>query len=185
MELRSIVALAQHHGLPTRLLDWSYDPRIAALFAARDALKDRTKNLAVWALNRDAVRMRSMVERMGDEARANAEDKVPRLRLSLVTAPSASNLHLRAQHGLFTLLEPPPGINLGPRTAELRAPLDQALVADSEDELPERTLRKFTLPTTECPTLIRRLAMEAVTAATIWPTYDGVVTRLRETAGLL
>jgi hypothetical protein len=59
------------------------------------------------------------------------------------------------------------------------------LEADSGDELPVRQLRKFTLPTAEAQALMKRLAMEEVTAATIWPSYDGVVTRLKETAGLM
>src|SRR5207253_2988966 len=35
-EVLSLMALAQHHGVPTRLFDWSRHPLKAALFAAFD-----------------------------------------------------------------------------------------------------------------------------------------------------
>jgi hypothetical protein len=49
-----LLIAAQHHGVPTRLLDWSYSPLVAAFFATRPVRGD-DRDRAVWRLDWQAV----------------------------------------------------------------------------------------------------------------------------------
>lgn len=90
-------ALAQHHGIATKLLDWSRRVKIAAYFSALppkgDLDRDAEGNMAIWALNAGALA--SPV--LGDE---RDQSLVRTFRCNHAQHP-----YLHAQDGLFTWID--------------------------------------------------------------------------------
>ena len=86
------MGLAQHYGVPTQLLDWTLDIFIAAYFAGESALNSGPEeHMVVWAFYFPAFGKQDEASRLFDP-------------VSIVTPPKATNTNLKAQRGVFTLL---------------------------------------------------------------------------------
>ena len=64
-DLSSWFALMQHHGVPTRFLDWTRSPYVAMYFALEEVTQEQERRSAIWAIDLD------WLERKGSEVLAS------------------------------------------------------------------------------------------------------------------
>jgi hypothetical protein len=172
-ELTGILALAQHHGLPTRLLDWTRRSLFAAYFATAEAIRlaragrlQHTDRLVVWAFRTSVLDL--------DLWNNWSDGSEPPVRI--MAPPRAGNPNLHAQAGVFTFQR----WVVGAEKADVRREsIDKSLLSA---RLPpdDTALRRITLPVELAGELLALLYAEEVTAATVYPGMGGVVQHLKE-----
>ena len=159
------VALAQHHGIPTFLLDWTTNPIVAGFFAAQGVAKSEDiSGLAIWALNIGAL------QRPSTRRNINKNPAHPSS-IGILYPPKVTDKYLSSQSGILTYIDNP----------ELRwlrngqYPPMESIVELYTDELAEGPfLRKVILPAEEIYKFRELLYREGITKAHMMPTLDNV-----------
>lgn len=175
-DMLEAAGLAQHYGVPTRLLDWTYDPLVAAFFASSSATND-SGDLCVWMF---------------------CQTELVSLELTQSSCPLVftqphydGNPNLAAQRGLFThwktKLDSP--ITL-PEKERLRTfqvldyrSLDEQIHSyfkDIDKGCPPGVFKKLILPRSEMVELAHLLRAMRYGPARIFPGYEGVAKELSE-----
>jgi hypothetical protein len=162
------LALMQHHGAPTRLLDFTWSPHVAAFFA----LECATVDAAVWALNPPKVTetVNSLIPPLDtlkpDEYNFRGSENFEKFFLPgvhpfvFIGEPFVMNKRLIAQEGSFAV----PGI--------IEKPIEDVLSLHPDSD---HTIVKIVLHTSN----IRREAMRSlynmnITNATLFPDLEGL-----------
>ena len=154
-----LLALGQHHGLPTRLLDWSTSPYVAAFFALSGALTTRgpaERHVSVWALHLDAPVWTAD------------------LGVAFLPPVGGGNVRMRSQGGCFT------------RSLTPFASLEEYVEHTS---FRGTALTQLSWPARDAARGLAELEMMGITTARLFPDLDGaartalVRVRLAEDAG--
>lgn len=185
-DIVEMLALAQHHGVPTRLLDFTEDPWVAAYFASISAWEDGLvpnveeedhSYLSVWAIDLRFVR-----------AVGNISHRYPE-RIAEVHVPRANNSYLKAQFGFF-LIDRGANDVMGRRES---LSLDRAVVDRASFWATGRRLTKYVseptwfddvpvkqvnLPRHYAVELLQELANRGITKGSLMPNLDRIVESL-------
>lgn len=191
-DLEETAALAQHYGVMTRLLDWTFNYNVAVYFASINALKDicngtNTKYIVLWALNY------RQIEETSNGLKALKSELFP---LNFVIPPYNENKNLNAQKGILsywqssitTLSERSKKDDDFSLTPIDRSPLD-VLIEKATNKLEKDApslrekqpyLFKIKILSSEALKMLNYVKSNGYTTASIFPGYDGVAKECAE-----
>ena len=164
-EPNSATALAQHHGIPTRALDWTHNPLVAAYFAAENvSIEPNSEKVAIWALRADLLN-----RCLGDDMQVR-----PCSQFKLLQPPRSQNSFLNAQEGLFIF----PLRGCAFYAMNKKWPRIEDFAIDVQNIVGEPVIRKLILPSAHAGNLLRALWLKGISRGHLMPTYDNVVKSL-------
>jgi hypothetical protein len=180
-----LLIAAQHHGVPTRLLDWTSSPLIAAFFATRPVQKEGAQGVlgadrarVIWRLDWHAVHQRfglpTLTLRIEELAPFLGVDdtftpwqlfdgRVQNRPFACLIEPPSLDARIVSQAALFTL------------TSTTTASFDQFLARHGLGS----ALTKFVIPADSVAKIRDQLDLTGIDERHVFPDLDGVAGALR------
>jgi hypothetical protein len=170
-----LLVAAQHHGVPTRLLDWSYSPLVAAHFAT---IAPPGSDRAVWRLDWKQVHRRfslpelalliddlhRLVGRDGEFTPWRLIDEGDRGRpFACMIEPATLDERIAAQAGVFTLC------------SDTSRSFDEFLAEHGLED----ALSRFVIPAGASDCVRDQLDLAGIDERRLFPDLDGVAEQMR------
>jgi hypothetical protein len=170
-----LLVAAQHHGVPTRLLDWSYSPLVAAHFAT---LGQRDNDRAVWRLDWKRVHRRfefpelallidDLHELVGRDGEFTPwrliEEGTDARPFACMIEPATLDARIAAQAGVFTLC------------SDTSRPFEAFLAKHGLED----ALTRFVIPASAAERIRDQLDLAGMDERRLFPDLDGVAAQMR------
>ena len=165
-----VFSLAQHYGIPTRLLDFTYDINIALYFSCVNKLKKviknkelNDKNFVIWIMN------------IGIKTLGLRND----INLKIILPRYNNNYNITSQKGLFIFLSE--NVDLDKKIHKNK-PLDE-VIKEATCESKKTLLYKILLPNKELLNVFTYLRRAGYSHSRVYPGYGKIIEDLKERNG--
>lgn len=162
-ETSAILNLAQHHGFPTPLIDWTESPYVAAYFAFR-GIEGESQNgkSKIYVLNRAKWNVKKPQKHFDRQTRESFRYLQQELYIDFVDLPILNNSRAMPQQALVGVTN-----------------IDDIEAYFARNYTSDEILQSFVIPHTEKDYVLRDLNYMGINAATLFPGLDGLCEKFK------